>query len=275
MLIINDGEKSKVIDEVVSIGTPIYDVLIKAHSLDYFKLPFVIESLKYLSPQPENVYILSPDGYKPENTAYESKLICVRDDAATPYINRDRILHRKNWCWSTLMAMMQDFTENNFYLDVQCDNFFTAPVEVFQNGKPVLFKTEANYHNHEPYHRFADRVYGLKRLSVGTYIIEFVLYNKSIRNKLFERFSSHEEMIEKVYNTIDNNCYPSDQDINANLILNYFIDDYVHVLNVNSALNAKDYTIGWTVEEIKENIRAAEEKGLISVSCHTSKFGID
>ena len=40
-----------------------YDVVIKSHPKDYYKLDLVVESLQYLNPQPENVYILTPDGF--------------------------------------------------------------------------------------------------------------------------------------------------------------------------------------------------------------------
>ena len=35
-----------------------YDVVIKSHPKYYYKLDLVVESLKYLNPQPKNIYIL-------------------------------------------------------------------------------------------------------------------------------------------------------------------------------------------------------------------------
>lgn len=255
--------------------TPEYDVLIKAATLDYFKVPLVIESLKYLSPEPENIYILSPDGYCPQDTRFDNKIICVRD-CETNEVERYKLKHRPNWVWSTLMAMMQNFTKNNFYLDVQSDNFFTSKLNVFsEDGKPVLWKTEINYHNHQPYFTFMKEVFNINRLSVGTYITEFVMYNKRLREKLFEGYSSREAMMEKIYSSVRGDCYPSDQDTNANLILNHFYDDYEHALNVNCRLFSKDYQKPFTLEEIEGIIRKAEEDGVVAVSCHTSKCGID
>ena len=45
-----------------------YDVVIKAHEKDYHKLSLVVNSLQYLNPQPESVYIVSSDGFRPHGT---------------------------------------------------------------------------------------------------------------------------------------------------------------------------------------------------------------
>lgn len=204
-----------------------YDVVIKSHPKDYYKLDLVVESLKYLNPQPKNIYILSPDGFYPKNTSYDSKIIYIKDEQVTPFIDRTKLTQRPNWNWINLVSILQSFTENDLYLDVQSDNFFLKEVNLFSDdGKPKIFQSshnEVNNIGHKPYFNFSKKVFNIPKMNSGySYIIEFALYDRKKLSKLMDGYSSIDELLECCYNNINAESYPADQEIYGNLLEKYF-----------------------------------------------------
>ena len=238
----------------------VYDVTIKAHEKDYYKLKLVVNSLKYLNPQPENIYIITNDGFLPKDTDYDNKLISILDNDVVPKIDKSKLKYRPGWSYANLVSITQDFTKNNYYFDVQADNFFTKQLDLFELNKPKLFQP-VNYNQlHSPYFNFNEHFFNMKKCSQNTYIIEFIMYSKSHLNKLFECYKTKEQFIEKVYEEMNGTRYPADQEIFGNLICNYFSDDFVHVTNVTTIKTGCHYpeiidekTIENNLQQIKIN----------------------
>lgn len=236
-----------------------YDVVIKAHPKDYYKLPYVIDSLKYLDPQFENIYLVSSDGYAPQ-CSFTDLIIPVKDSEALPVIDKTKFNYRYNWCWVNMLSITQEFTKNDLYLDVQADNIFLNKVELFnEEGKPRLFKTSANMANNNewaPYFTFSRLMFELNKITHGSsYIIEFMLYDKKKLSKLYEKYSSKHDMIEQAYKMVSSESYPADQEIYGNLIERDFPDDYQIVGPVETYLTGKfsDY------DELEEFLKYIEE----------------
>lgn len=211
-----------------------YDVVIKSHPKDYYKLDLVVESLRYLNPQPENIYILSPDGFYPKNTSYDSKIIYITDDQVSPYIDRNKLNQRPNWNWINLVTILQTFTEKDFYLDVQADNFFIKQVDLFsESGKPKIFQSTFNDINnigHRPYFNFSEKVFEIPKINTGySYIIEFLLYDRKKLKKIIDQYSSVDELLETCYKNVNRESYPADQEIYGNLLEKYFSSEYEFV----------------------------------------------
>jgi hypothetical protein len=211
-----------------------YDVIIKTHPKDYYKLDLVVESLQYLNPQPEQIYILSPDGFYPKNTSYDSKITYIRDEEVIPYIDKTRLNHRPNWNWVNLVTIFQKFTENDLYLDVQSDNFFIKPINLFDaNKRPRIFQNTFNPINnngHWQYFNFSEKVFNIPKMNMGySYIIEFLMYDKTKLKKLFDNYSNINDLLEKCYTNINRDSYPADQEIYGNLLEKYFPNDYEFV----------------------------------------------
>ena len=216
-----------------------YDITIKAHPKDYYKLPHVISSLKYLKPRFENIYIVSPDGYRPQSI-FQDQIITVRDDDVYPVVDKSKFTYRYNWCWANMVSLTQDFTKNDLYLDVQADNFFLNEINLFsEDGRPRLFKTSVNSNNNtvwEPYFNFSRSMFNIDKITLGSsYIIEFIMYDK---NKLKSLYAPYDKgvMIEKSYSQVNENSYPADQEIYGNLIEERFSDSYEIVPGVETYL---------------------------------------
>lgn len=211
-----------------------YDVVIKAHPKDYYKLDLVIETFHFLNPLPDKIYILSPDGYYPEGTSFDDKIIYITDDQVDPFIDRTRLTHRPNWNWINLVSILQKFTENDLYLDVQSDNFFVKPIDLFdESGRPRIFQNsynDINNEGHGPYFDFQERVFDIPKANKGySYIIEFMLYDRKKLAKLMDGYKDVDDLLETCYANTGQDSYPADQEIYGNLLEKYFPDDYEFV----------------------------------------------
>jgi hypothetical protein len=243
-----------------------YDVTIKAHQKDYHKLEIVVDSLKYLNPEPENIYILTQDGFYPKNTIFDDKIVFIKDDQVTPYIDRSKLTHRPNWNWINLVSILQDFTENDLYLDVQSDNFFTKPIDLFdEQGRPKIFQSTVNPGNnigHRPYFEFSEKVFDLDKVSDGySYIIEFLMYDKKLLRQLFKKYDSVDDMLEIIYQNVNDNSYPADQEIFGNLVEKHFPEKYCFVPNtpvylsgVGDGMNVTQDYLRSYIEDVKHHM---------------------
>ena len=253
-----------------------YDVTIKAHQKDYHKLELVVNSLQYLNPEPENIYILTQDGFYPKNTLFDNKIVFIRDDQVTPYIDRSKLNHRPNWNWINLVSILQDFTENDLYLDVQSDNFFTKPIDLFDEyGKPKIFQSTVNTGNnigHRPYFEFSENVFDLEKVSDGySYIIEFLMYDRKLLKELFKKYDSIEKMLEIIYENVNDKSYPADQEIFGNLVEKHFPDKYCFVPNAPIYLDGVGDGLNVSQEYLKEYIKQVkiQRPDVIACSHHT------
>lgn len=218
-----------------------YDVIIKSHFKDYKKLKHVVNSFKYLNPFPQNIYIITENGFIPKSN-FTDIIIPIKDADVTPFIDRQKFSYRKNWCWVNTVSITQDFTRNNLYLDVQSDNFFINKIDLFQEGKIKLFKTNHNANNNNrwsPYFDFSKQMFNIDKITHGSsYITEFIMYDKNKLKKLWKDYETIDIAMDKMYNIINRNCYPADQEIYGNLIEKYY-SDKLYIENINVAYAGK------------------------------------
>lgn len=245
-----------------------YDIVIKAHKKDYYKLDLVVESIKYLNPQPEEIYILTPDGFYPKNTSYDDKIIYIKDSEVTPFIDRNKLNHRPNWNWINLVSILQSFTKNDLYFDIQADNFFTKEINLFdENGKPKLFQSISNSGNnigHRPYFEFSEKVFNIPKNGYGySYIVEFMMYDRKLLKIIIDKYSTFEELMNIIYSNVNEKSYPADQEIFGNLVEKYFPEKYNFVKNVNVDIRGS-YLYPASREEI---ISAIEEVKKYKTDC--------
>lgn len=230
----------------------------------------VINSLKHLQPEFDNIYLITEDGYIPE-CLFKNKIFAIKDSEVTPFINKEKFLYRFNWCWVNMLSITQDFTKNNLYLDVQADNFFLNDINLFnEDGKPKLFKTKVNVNNNNvwsPYFDFSSKMFDINKMTHGSsYIIEFMLYDKNKLSKLYEKYGSKENMIEESYRIINQYCYPGDQEIYGNLIEKNFPDSYEIINNVETYING-DTIMDEDIERIQMFVKEIVSRHPDAIAC--------
>jgi len=248
-----------------------YDVIIKSGVKDYYKLPWVVDSLKWLDPQPEGIYIISPDGVLPDSVRYGAIMHAVKDEEVFPGFDRKRIKHRPNWCTTSLMALFQDVTKNDLYLDVQSDNIFTKEIDLFTEDKPNIFISPQHAHYHEPYFRFSQAAFNLIKDPINTdsFTIEFMMYDKNIAWELIASYEDIDYFLDYAVSIIDENCYPADQEAYGNWCLQKHFGDHNFIYNVQAYIGSYYYPKEWTAEEVLLLINDPANKNYISMAFHT------
>lgn len=247
---------------------PTYDAVIKSAPKDYIKLKYVINSLKHLNPQPSKIYIISPDGFKPTDTIYDEKLVSIFDDEVFPGADRNKILHRKNWVFQNFMSVFQDVTEQEYYLDIQSDNFFVNNVDLFENGKPKFFISPQHSHYHKPYFNFSKTMFDIERLAPDSFIVEFMMYNKSITKQILSGYESFNDLFDKSCEIIGPKCYLADQELYGNWCLKNAPDVYIVEENVKTKMIGKHYPDNFNEEEIQSVLSEVYPED-VAVSLHT------
>lgn len=256
-----------------------YDILIKSHPSDYSKLKFCINSIKYLNPTPENIYILTPTGYKPDNTDFDDLIVTIKDEEATPLIDKNKINYRPNWCWSSLITLFQDFTKNDLYLELQSDSFFIKNVDLFDGDKPIIYTTSNSSNNniiHSPYFDFSNNVFGINKVVLGrSFITEFLMFNRNHTKHLIKLYGSFELMMEKVYSSISENCYPSNQEIFGNMIETKYIKNYSFIHDINVVLDGQSHLNPVDENFIANYIENAKNNNPNAISCSYHSWSIE
>lgn len=246
-----------------------YDVIIKSGKKDYVKLKLVINSIKFLNPQPSKIFLINPDGYKPEGTDYEDKIVVVKDEEVFPGCDRNKIRYRKNWCFATFIALFQDVTEQNYYLDIQSDNFFVKPIDLFtSDNKPIFFMSPQHSHYNPAYFNFSKKMFDLERVGDDSFIIDFMMYDKRITKKMLKNYNDFNHFFNIACYNINSNSYPTEQDCYANWCLKHDLGYHVKK-NVQTILMGKLFPLNYTEKEIIEILDKHKYSDSVSISLHT------
>lgn len=147
-----------------------YDAIIISHPKDYNKIKFCYESLVYLNPSPNHVYIVTPD----EITI--NGAIAIKDREAINAEVTDITYKRPNWIYQQLIKLYQDFTSSNIYMCVDSDVVFNR--NIFFSGK-TFFLSDREQH-HVPYFNFMEKYFGIKTWKDHTFINDFMIFDKNI-----------------------------------------------------------------------------------------------
>jgi len=247
-----------------------YDVIIKSGLKDYQKLKYVINSIKFLNPQPSKIFLINPTGYRPDSTDYDDKIVVIKDEMIFPNCDRNRIPHRKNWCFATFIALFQDITEQDYYFDIQSDNFFVKPINLFtEDNRPIFFMSPQHSHYHQQYFNFSKKMFDLERVGNDSFIIDFMMYKKSVSKQMLEPYGNFDNFFDEACKNINGDSYPTEQDCYSNWCLKRGID-YEIITNVQTKLMGKTYPENYSEEEVK-NILNSNSFGndVVSISLHT------
>lgn len=250
---------------------PPYDVTIQAAPKDYHKVLLAVNSLQWLRPQPEGIYIISPDGYMPSGTDYDHKLVAVTDDEAMPGCDRSKLHYHPNWCFQNLMTLVQDVTANVWVLDTDADNFFVKPLSLFtEQGKGRFFVSPQHSGYHQPYWRFSRKMFGLERVAPDCMIMDFMLYNKHLAHEIFAGYESLVALFERYCDVVHRECLLSEQELYGNWCLTHHPDAYELTVGAPVRVYGRHHPYNWTVENVQAILDDPQRVGdAIAVTCHT------
>jgi hypothetical protein len=261
---------------------PKYDAIIKSHPKDYDKIELVVRSMRFLNPQPEGIYLITPDGYVPDSLSqheYFGAIKAIRDIDVFPNFEKGFYSYRSEWCFASLIAVFQDITPNEYYLDLQSDSFFVNDIHLFdETGRPKFFISPQHAHFYHPYFTYNYRMFGIEgrggeELGItdkDSFIIDFMMYNKGLTREILKPFGGIKGYFSKSLEVVNKDCHPSDQDLYSSWCLHNYPDFYGISKPTDVQFNGRGHLDIWTKEEMELLIKQGESTpNLIAVSCHT------
>jgi hypothetical protein len=180
---------------------------------------------------------------------------------------------------SSTMAVFQNITEEDFYLDIQSDSFFVNPLELFtKDNKPIFFISPQHKHYHQPYYTFIEKMIGLSSkagVELGieredSFIMDFMMYHKPTSREILEPHGGIINWFNKSVEITNMKCHISDQDLFANWVVSRHPDMYHVQKGAYVRVDGKNAPETFTKEEIEFAIESAKNTPMaVAASCHT------
>ena len=166
------------------------------------------------------------------------------------------------------MALFQDITEQDYYLDIQSDNFFIKTVNLFKENKPTFFMSPQHSHYHQPYFNFTKKMFDLERVGDDSFIIDFMMYKKSISKEMLRPYGNFENFFKEACENINESSVPTEQDCYANWCLKHHNGMYNIQKKVTTVLMGRQHPLNYTEDDV-ERILMDNFSDAVSVSLHT------
>ena len=145
-----------------------YDVLIPCAPKDYVKLPYCVEGLKNLNPQPDNIFVVSKDRVNIPNVAWVYEGTVLPFDVS--YL--DGIKTRPKWIYQQLIKIGQDITQNNYFA-IDSD---VVLLKEFNLAPNKFFISSDQYHR--PYFNLMNRMLGIDKKYDFSFISDMMLFDR-------------------------------------------------------------------------------------------------
>jgi hypothetical protein len=226
-----------------------YDLVIPAAPKDFNKIEFCITSaIKYLNPQPKNIFIIAPVQSHHEDfngipilVMDEQEVLPLNPRACTKY-------YRSEWIYAQFIKMFQNATPEEDYLIVDADLVFNRQFNVFGiNGKRQLFLGIDQCH--KPYFDFMEKFLGFGREYPYSFISEIMLFNKSVSRHIAEICGG----VASFYNLCAHNVCTELLTADYEIYGNYVIKNYPYLYDiVKIKTNLEGKYGNWNNEEIVE-----------------------
>lgn len=240
-----------------------YDLLLLVDNKDYNKLPLCIEKcLQYLEPKPSSIYIVSSDNIIIENLNIDIPIYYYIDDDILPIKKEDINYRRKGWIFKQFINLFQNITQERYYLSVDTDLFFTKPLNLFSNNKPIFFITNRDQY-HKPYFECMKKLFNVDKICQKTFICDFMMFDKILRNNIWEIYQyTVSSLFNKLNPILSEECLFCDYEPYGTLIQKYYPNEYIFA-DIKTQLFGR-FNQCWSENEILELINANKEYNLIT-----------
>ncbi len=190
-----------------------YDVIIPCSVKDYSKLQYSVERLiKYASPTPDNIYIISKDRINIDGCQWV-------DERESIPIQKSEIRYRRpGWIYQQLIKLGQNITQNND-LCFDADVFLNSHIQFMIDDYFNIFMSDRDQY-HKPYFDFMENELGVYRICNRTFICDFMMMKKSICREIIPNIR---EFFNRVNPRINDNYLLSEYELYGNYI---YGDDY-------------------------------------------------
>jgi len=224
-----------------------FDVLIVSHKKDFYKLPFLIGSIK------KNVI-----GYDKIHIIVNDTLV-INDEEVVVHYEQDilkveipKLGYHDCWIYQQLLKLLQIVTKE-WYLVIDSDVYINNKINPFLNDKPNFFIGNNQYN--APYFHFMKEKLNIDKKFNHSFISELMLFNRKYINEIFNKVNifTTKKIIELCYNSTVNS-HISEYELYGNFIETYYPDLY-NKINITS----KEYRYNgenWDTEFIENQINS-------------------
>jgi len=161
-----------------------YDVVIFSGLKEVHRLELTVESISKLNPQPENIYVVTPE---PQRVSIPNIQVFSDDEV----LKLERKGERKNWIWQQCAKLFQNITKNDWYFTVDSDLVFMKPLELFsKNGKPMFWRYLIAGNNRGKY--FNKIALGLEDYWKHSLMTHFMMFDRKLCNELLIDFCNYQ-----------------------------------------------------------------------------------
>lgn len=281
-----------------------YEVVIPAAAKDYNKLPYLFESLHYLTPKPKKINVIYdnssfkgvfPNGY----SVYEDNVLIefIREQDVLDFNPRAaKMFRRPQWIYQQFLKLFQNITTTDDYLILDSDLIINRPLDLLdENGKPKFFL--GNDQHHVPYFKYSQDMFGFGREYDYSFISEIMLFKKSMTHRLLGEFymslrhssdygfeydrkymelffntEGRKNAIKELYNLTcigaTDNWIPADYEIYGNFIEKLYPDMYTKV-KIKTLMKGRYINQPWQDEELEQYIEEMKGTDYDTFTAHT------
>jgi len=233
-----------------------YDAVILSHPKDYNKLVYCLESLSYLKPYPENIYVVSP--HKHEFNGID--VTSIQDHEALEITFEDIKYKRPFWIFQQLLGLYQDFTENDLYMVIDGDIMFNRDIKF--SGKTFFLSDREQWH--KPYFNFMKDYFNLVPNFDKTFINDFMLFDKEILRKFMPDLK---DFVKDLNHWLqDENYLLADYELYGHWVYNNMPGEYTLKPTKQKMFGQFDM---WRDEHIKLIVETCKELDIDLLSIHT------
>ena len=231
-----------------------YDAIILSHPKDYNKIKFCYQSLEYLEPKPQNVYLVTP------NKIHVDGLISISDEESIPINISDIKYKRPNWIFQQLIKLYQIFTKNDIYMCIDSDVIFNRKINF--TGK--TFFISDRHQRHIPYFNLMSSYFAITEWANHTFINDFMIFDRAICKIMLPQINTFIKDLNSYL--VNDNFLFSEFETYGNFVTNHFRSSYTTKYTKTKTLGKYD---NWTDEELTILVNLCKEIPIDLFTVHT------
>jgi hypothetical protein len=246
-----------------------YDIVIVSHEIDFYKIKFVIEKIEKNLKNFEEIHLIlsEREEYLDKEIIEKltSKPIFYHKESEILKIDKNKIKYRPNWIYQMLLKFFQNVTKNDNFLAMESDAVINKPLEFFNEDKTIFYL--GNDQHHKPYFNFSEKLIGVGREYDYSFISDIIMYDKKILKEILIKSGCNDsnEFLSLIYNIIDSENYPAENELYGNYCYKYHRDDF-EMRKFNNVYSGRHHH--WSDEEIRYFIDSNPNADVVSFATY-------
>ena len=133
-----------------------YDIVIVAHEKDFNNIKHIVKQCS-INLNFDSIHLILSERKEYEDmellSTITNKPIYKHLETDVLKIDKNRVNHRPNWIYQMLLKMLQNVTQNDNFLIIECDCLILKNIEFFGDSKTTFYLCRDQHH--QPYFSFS------------------------------------------------------------------------------------------------------------------------